>query len=71
MPGPKKSRMRRCHDGKKRYESHAEATAAMLGMINRKRAKGDAVVTFLRVYGCACGGFHFGRTKEINWAAVT
>lgn len=70
MSGSKKSRMRRCHDGKKRYETHAEATTARVGMINRKRTTGNAVATFLRVYGCACGGFHFGRTKEINWAAV-
>lgn len=67
---PNKAHMRRCHEGKRRFSTLREAQAAAAGMAKRKDKQGNTIVTFLRAYGCACGGYHFGKTKEINWALV-
>lgn len=33
-------------------------------------AKKRHIVTILQAYGCHCGGFHFGRTRQIDWDRV-
>lgn len=71
MTGPSKSRMRKCHDGKRRFNTIEEAKAAA-GMLKRRKAKtGSPIVSVLRAYGCACGGFHVGKTRGIDWDLVT
>lgn len=32
--------------------------------------KKKKIITVLRAYGCHCGSFHFGRTKEIDWSKL-
>jgi len=70
MPAPSKKRMRSCHDGKRRYNSLDEAKAAASAFARKKAKTGSPIVTFLRAYGCACGGFHIGKTRGINWDLV-
>lgn len=71
MPKPSTARMRKCHDGKVRFEKREDAAAAMNQMLARKARGGSPIVSVLRVYGCACGGFHFGRARGlINWDLV-
>jgi hypothetical protein len=71
MTSPSKKRMRSCHEGKKRYNDIKEAEAALFGWLNKRKKLGNPIVSFMQVYGCACGGFHIGRSRGINWAAVT
>lgn len=71
MSKPNKRRMRKCHDGKVPFDTLEQAKAAAAGMARRKAARGNPIVTHLRAYGCACGKFHFGRTREINWDLVS
>lgn len=33
-------------------------------------AKKKGIITIMRAYGCHCGKFHIGRTKEIDWSKV-
>lgn len=66
-----KRRMRRCHEGKQRFATLAEAQAAAASLVRRRAQQGQPIVTWMRAYGCACGGFHFGRTGRINWDAVS
>lgn len=66
---PPKVRMRKCH-GKRRFGSLREAQAAAATMAARKAKQGNPIVSFLRAYGCACGGFHFGKTRDIDWSKV-
>lgn len=70
MSGPARARMRRCHDGKQRYATLKEAQAAAAALAHRKAKQGNPIVTFLRAYRCACGGFHFGNTRNIDWSKV-
>lgn len=70
MSAPKQRRMRKCHAGKVAFDTLDQAKAAASGMARRKGKQGNPVVTMLRAYGCACGKFHFGRTREINWDLV-
>lgn len=71
MNTPSKKRMRSCHEGKRRYATEQEAKDSMFGWMNKRKKKGSPVVSLMRVYGCACGGFHIGRIKGgINWDAV-
>lgn len=70
MPGPSKKRMRSCHDGKRRYDTKPDADAALVAFLKRRQKQGTPIVTMMQVYGCACGGFHFGRTRTINWDLV-
>lgn len=70
MTAPKKARIRKCHDGKKRFESLIEAKAAITQMCKRKMKQGNPIVSHMRAYGCACGGFHIGSTRDINWDLV-
>jgi hypothetical protein len=72
MTAPSKGRMRRCHEGKQQFATLKDAQAAANGMTRRKAAAGagKAIVSWVRAYGCACGGFHIGKTREINWALV-
>jgi hypothetical protein len=70
MVNGRAARLRRCHDGKRPYASLAEAKAAAWGMAERKLKKGEPIVTYLRAYGCPCGRFHIGKTRDINWDLV-
>lgn len=67
MTIPKKNK--RC-DGKVAYPTLKAAQAAAASMCARKSKQGSPVVTFLRAYGCACGRFHYGRTRDIDWSKV-
>ncbi len=55
---------------KQRFATLKEAQAAASNMARNKAAKGNPVVSFLRAYGCECGGFHYGNTKQIDWDLV-
>lgn len=70
MPRSTKRRMRKCHDGKRAYATMKEAQAAAHGMLHRLAKRGDPMVTFMRAYGCACGKWHIGKTRDINWQLV-
>lgn len=70
MPEPRRQRMRKCHEGKQAYPTLQAAQAAAAGMARRKDKQGNTIVTFLRAYGCPCGKFHFGKTREIDWSQV-
>lgn len=70
MPKPKRHRMRRCHDGKASFPTLQAAQAAAAAMAARKDRQGNTIVTFLRAYGCPCGRFHFGKTRDIDWSKV-
>lgn len=70
MPKPAKKRMRRCHDGKHSFPTLQAAQAAAAAMAQRKDRQGNTIVTFLRAYGCPCGRFHFGKTRDIDWSKV-
>jgi len=63
-------RMKRCHEGKQRFDTLKQAQAAASSMADRKAKQGNQIVTWLRAYGCPCGGFHFGKTKDIDWSRV-
>lgn len=56
-------------ESKKRYETIEAAKTGIMQMVRKKAAKGDPIVTYLRAYGCACGGFHVGKSRDINWDA--
>jgi hypothetical protein len=71
MAGPSKARMRSCHEGKRRYETLEQAQAAAGMMRKRKAKQGVPIVSFVRAYGCACGGFHVGKSRDIDWNLVT
>lgn len=70
MTKPTKRRMRRCHTGKVSFPTLQAAQAAAAAMAQRKDRQGNAIVTFLRAYGCPCGRFHFGKTRDIDWSKV-
>ncbi len=70
MPLSKAARQRRCHEGKRAYPTLDAARAAAAAMAQRKDRQGQTIVTWLRAYGCACGAFHFGKTREIDWSRV-
>ena len=59
-----------CPNKKIRHETRDAAMTALVGMLKKKQEQGTPVVASLRVYGCACGGFHIGRTTGINWDVV-
>lgn len=69
MAAPER-RMRRCHNGKVAFPTLQAAQSAAAAMAARKDRQGNPIVTFLRAYGCACGAFHFGRTRNIDWSRV-
>ncbi len=66
-----KKAARRCRQDKQRYPSLKAAQAAAAAMARRKAKAGNPIVTFLRAYGCTCGGFHFGNTRDIDWSLVS
>lgn len=63
-------KQRRACDGKRRFGTLGEAQRAAAEMVARKDRQGLTIVTWLRAYGCRCGGFHFGRTRQINWDVI-
>lgn len=69
MPTPA-SRMRRCHEGKKPFDTHEAACAAIRRMCASKEKQGNPIVSFMRAYGCACGKFHVGKTRDIDWSRI-
>lgn len=56
--------------GKVAYPTLQAAQIAAAKMCKDKAKKGNAVVTFMRAYGCHCGKFHYGRTRQIDWSQV-
>jgi hypothetical protein len=67
---PPARRMRKCHNGKRAFPTLDAARAAAADMARRKEKQGSPIVTYLRAYGCACGQFHFGKTRDIDWSRV-
>lgn len=70
MPKPTRRRMRRCHEGKQAFPTLQAAQVAAASMARRKDKQGNTIVTFLRAYGCPCGKYHFGKTRDIDWSLV-
>lgn len=70
MPKPPARRMRKCHDLKNTFPTLEAAKYAAAMMAKREDKQGNTVVTFLRAYGCPCGKYHFGKTKDIDWSKV-
>lgn len=62
-------RLKTC-EKKIKYKTLEEAKKQAWWTIERNRMKGDPQVTFVRAYGCSCGSYHVGRSKEINWEAL-
>ena len=60
---------RRCGN-KKAYETLALAKAAAWNFTKSREKAGNPIVTFLQAYGCQCGKFHIGSSRQINWEAV-
>lgn len=67
---PNAKLMKKCHEGKRRFNTIEEAKSTVNSLIRHKKKQGNDIVTFMRAYGCACGGFHFGKTRGINWDAI-
>lgn len=70
MPKPTQRRMRKCCNGKRKFPTMHDAQMAAASMARRKDKQGNTIVTFMRAYGCPCGSFHFGRTRDIDWSKV-
>lgn len=62
--------MKKCRSGKQSFGTLKEAQAAAAHLAYRRDKQGAPIVTFLRAYGCECGKFHFGKTKDIDWSKV-
>lgn len=71
MTKPSKRRMRSQHGKKISYPTLAAAQVAAAKMAKRKEQQGNPIVTFLRAYGCPCGKFHIGKTRDIDWSKVS
>lgn len=59
-----------CPSGKRPYGTLDQARAAAARLANRRAKQGNPVVSFLRAYGCTCGRFHFGSTRQIDWSRL-
>lgn len=70
MTAPSAKRMRRCHEGKVKHPTLQAAQETIRRMCERKAKQGNPVVSFMRAYGCACGSFHIGKTRDIDWSRV-
>lgn len=57
----------KCPTGKKPYPTLQAAKAAAAQLADKRARQGNPVVSFLRAYGCACGKFHFGSSRVIDW----
>lgn len=62
--------MMRCKGKKAAFDSMDAAKKAAASMANRKAKKGNPIVSFLRAYGCSCGKFHYGSSRQIDWSRV-
>lgn len=60
---------RRCGK-KKAYDTLAQAKEAAYHVTRRREKLGEPIVTYLQAYGCQCGKFHIGSSRQINWEAV-
>ena len=69
MGNKTKKRNKGC-DGKIKYDSIDEARKAIIHMTKRKKRSGNKIVSYMNVYGCSCGKFHIGKTKEIRWRDI-
>lgn len=65
----RRARERSCR-GKRRFATMKEARAAAASLARRRAQQGNTIVAYLRAYGCACGGFHFGSTRDLDWSLV-
>ena len=70
MSAPSAKRMRSCHNGKRAYPSIEAAQQAIVSLVRKRAKQGNPIVTYLQAYGCACGKFHFGNTRQIDWSRV-
>lgn len=70
MPDVNSRRMKKCHTGKRTFPTLEAAKTAAAALAHRRREQGNVIAAFLRAYGCSCGGFHFGSTKDIDWSKV-
>jgi len=66
----KKNRKRHAHENKRAYDTIEEAKRALGSWLAKRRKEGKPIVTMMRAYGCHCGKFHIGSTREINWDLV-
>ena len=57
---------RRCGN-KRGYTTLDQARAAAARLAARRASQGNPVVSFLRAYGCSCGKYHFGSSRQIDW----
>ena len=57
----------KCPTGKKPYPTLQAAKAAAAQLADKRANQGVPIVSFLRAYGCACGKFHFGSSRVIDW----
>lgn len=70
MAKSQKRSRKRCDGKKQSFDTREAASAALNGMLRNKAKRGKVVVGVLRVYGCSCGRFHYGSTKDIIWGLV-
>lgn len=64
MSVSKNKALRKC--GSKVSYATIEAAKKGAAMFAEKKK----IITILRAYGCSCGKFHFGRTKDIDWSKL-
>jgi len=57
----------KCPSGKKPYPTLQAAKIAAAQLADKRALQGVPVVSYLRAYQCACGKFHFGSTRVIDW----
>lgn len=60
----------KCPTGKKPYPTLQAAKRAAVQLADKRARQGNPVVSFLRAYGCSCGQFHFGSSRQIDWDRV-
>ena len=67
MATSSKNKKHACSTGKRPYDSLQEAQTAAIVIVKSKAKGKNPIVSHMRAYACACGKFHIGRTKGINW----
>lgn len=69
MSKPDPRRFKSC-GGKRRHGTMLHAQAALASLLRTRQKQGNPIVSVMRCYGCACGGFHVGSSKQIDWRRV-
>ena len=65
MSVTKNALARKC-GSKVKYKTLEDAKQGAVMFANKRK-----IITILRPYDCSiCGGFHFGRTKSIDWSKL-